>query len=351
MKAHQRGNGRLRAAARGLEACRIRTYLVRLVGLRRLGAAVAVGILLPACLGFTLGQAQASEVVVLKSSDLAPYNVVAAAIETGGQRHVRIVTLAKDKHASDLAVHATWSARPDVIVAIGARALDVASQEFTNIPVVFGMVADTYRYADKPDMIAGIGLIPSAMQVLRAVRAALPQVREVAVVFDPQRSGDEIDQFTKAGKRLGIKIERVQFAREAGVEDELRSAAGSCGCLIIYPDAVLLSDNVFSDIVFRAYALGLPTIAYSSAFARKGALMSVEADYASVGKDLSDMVGQVLNGESPRRLGIHAPSRVKLAVNKAVADELGVTANTLPGAFPADLVTTVELIADEPKTK
>jgi ABC-type uncharacterized transport system substrate-binding protein len=316
-----------------------------------LRAAAAVGILIVSCLGLTIGQVHASQVVVLLSSELAPYNIVAAAVENGGRRDVKIITLTDDKRRSDIATHATWSEKPDVIVAVGVMALDIASREFTSTPVVFGMVADTYRYAGKPDMIAGIDLIPSPTQVLRAIHAVLPQVHEAAVVFDPQRSADEIDDFTRAGKRLGITIQPVRFSMDAGVEDELHSVAGSSGCLIVYPDAVLLSDGVFGDIVSHAFSLGLPTVAYSSAFARKGALMSVEADYASVGKDLSYMVGQILSGASPRAFGIHAPSRIKIAVNKAVADELGVSANVLPDALPADVVPPVELIADRPKPK
>jgi ABC-type uncharacterized transport system substrate-binding protein len=290
-------------------------------------------------------------VVILKSSDLVAYDLVAAAVESTGQRDVKIITLADDSRAYDRATKATWSAKPDVIVAVGIRALDIACRDFTNTPVVFGMVADTYRYTDRPDMIAGVGLIPSSSQVLRAIRAVLPRTARVAVVFDAQRSPDEIEEFIKTGKRLGVKVDPVRFSKDVDVEGALRSVAGPGSCLVVYPDAVLLSDKVFANVVSRAFSLGMPAIAYSSAFAHKGALMSVEADYASVGKDMSQMTEQILSGVSPRTLGIHAPSRVKVTVNKAVADELGIQPNVAPGTLPAEVVPPVELIATTPRPR
>ncbi len=299
-------------------------------------------------LGFSICRSFASEVVVLKSSDLTPYNTVASAIENRRPSGVETVLLADDKKQRDLAVHAIWAAKPDVIVALGVRALDVASAEFPSVPMIFGMVADAYQYADRQDAIAGIELIPSETQVLRAIRAVFPRVDDVAIVFDAERSGKQAGKFSSAGKAMGIKIHQVRFAKDTDVENQLRSIAGSCDCLIIYPDPVLLSDKVFADVVYQAFGLGLPAVAYSSAFARRGALMSVEADYPSVGKDLSEMVEQVLKGGSPRAIGIHPPPRVRITINLAVANHLGIVINISPDTLPSMIVQPIDLIADRP---
>jgi putative ABC transport system substrate-binding protein len=322
---------------------------MRLKAERDLGA---VGLAALICwAGLAVDPARASEVVVLKSSDLTPFNIVASEISTSRGLDVETVTLAADKRNYDLAVRAVWSAKPDVIVALGAKALDVASREFTDVPVVFGMVAELDAYLERPQGIAGIKLSPSPSQILRAIRAVIPKVSRVAVAFDSQRSGDEIAAFSEAGDRLGIEVRRLPFSPDVDVGHELGSLARSCECLIVYPDPVLLSDQVFGDIVFRAFGLGLPTVAYSSAFARKGALMSVEADYASVGRDLVSMVGDVLGGASAGTMGARTPSRVRVAVNKAVADELGIRFDASSIVLPADAVPTIEVIADQPRAR
>ena len=295
---------------------------------------------LPAC------SLHAAPVIVLKSSDLTPYGTVATAIENGRGSGVKVIALSDNKQRYDLAVHAVWEAEPDVIVALGARALDAASTEFPSVPVVFGMVADSYIHAKGSGIIAGVGLIPSEKQVLRAIRIVLPGVDRVALLFVPGRSSEAAGEFGKVGKQMGIEVRLVEFSTGPDADNSLQAIGRSCDCLIIYPDPVLLSDKVFGHIVMEAFGLGLPTVAYSSAFARMGALMSVEADYSTVGGDLNKMVDQVLKGTSPRTIGIRPPSRVQMTVNKAVADELRIRFDIAPGEFSPDILPTVNFVTN-----
>jgi putative ABC transport system substrate-binding protein len=292
-------------------------------------------------LGLAAGPASASGTVIFRNSDLGPYKVVAAAVEAGVGAGIEQVVLAPDQR-SDEAVRAIWQIRPDAIVALGARALEVSSTEFPNIPVVFGMVADTYRYADKPE-VAGVALIPTESQVLQGIRKVLPDAKAVAVVFDPERSSGDIDKLVRAGERMGIRVDLMEFSPDSDLDRILATLAKSVDCLIVYPDPVLLSSTVFVEIVYKAFVLGLPAVGYSSAFARKGALMSVEADYATVGRDISAIVKQILGGRSPAEIGIWRPSRVKITVNTAVAQRLGIK-------VPTTDLDSIEFIATKPES-
>lgn len=289
-------------------------------------------------LGASVGLARASSIVVVKSSNLGAYTAVASAVASGARSSVAVVTLPADKR-SDAAVREIWEAKPDVIVAVGARALAVAAEEFPNIPVVFGMVGEPSEYVGDLG-VAGVNLLPSDRQVLEALRRVLPKAREVTIVYDPSRSSEEVSRFVEAGRVLGITVSTLELSGAASSFDAKTSLSRSCDCIIIYPDPVMLSDTVFGSIVYEAFALGLPALAYSSTFAAKGAMMSVEADYESVAEDLVDLAEQILAGRSPRSVGIHAPSRVKITVNGAVAAELGIAIPSAPGP-------SIEIIADE----
>jgi len=289
-------------------------------------------------LGTSVGLARASSIVVIKSSDLGAYTEVATEVASGSRSSVAVVTLPADKRNGG-AVRQVWEAKPDVIVAVGARALAVAAEEFPNIPVVFGMVGDPSQYIGDLGA-AGVELLPSDRQVLGALRKVLPRAKEVTIVYDPGRSSEEVKRFVDAGRVLGISISTLEFSGAPASFDAKGSLSRSCDCIIIYPDPVMLSDTVFGSIVYEAFAQGLPALAYSSTFAAKGALMSVEADYASVARDLVDLAEQILAGRSPRSVGVHAPSRVKITVNGAVADELGIT-------IPSEAGSSIEIIANE----
>ena len=287
-------------------------------------------------LGASVGVARASSIVVIKSSDLGAYTEVASAVASGARSSVALVTLPDDKR-SDAAVRQIWDAKPDVIVAVGARALAVAAEEFPNIPVVFGMVGEPSQYVGDLGA-AGVELLPSDRQVLEALRKVLPRAKEVTLIYDPSRSSEEVERFVDAGRMMGIRITAAEFSGAGSSYNARGSVGASCDCIIIYPDPVMLSDTVFGSIVYEAFAQGLPALAYSSTFAAKGALMSVEADYASVARDLIDLTDEILAGRSPRSVGVHAPSGVKITVNAAVADELGITIPSEPS---------IEIIADQ----
>jgi ABC-type uncharacterized transport system substrate-binding protein len=290
-------------------------------------------------LGGLAAPASASRVVVLKSLDLAPYDLAAAGVLAPSPSGFDVLTVPKNGKP-DLVVHSIWEARPDAIVALGSRALNIACSEFGSVPVVFGMVADPEDFSEDREL-GGIALLPSAPQVLGAIRDVLPAAVNITVVFDPTRSSEEVARFYRAGQAVGLNVRAVEFSDGSDLHASTGVLAGSCDCLVIYPDPVLLSDKVFSDLAFKAFDNGVPVVGYSSSFASKGALMSVEADYTSVGADLRRMVAQVLAGARPREIGVRSPSHVKMTVNKAVASELGI-------AIPEGSLRSADVIAVQP---
>jgi ABC-type uncharacterized transport system substrate-binding protein len=303
----------------------------RLLALARAGLCLVV-------LGGLAAPSSASRVVVLKSLDVAPYNLAAAGILADSPSGFDVLTV-PTKGKPDLVVHSIWEARPDAIVALGSRALSVALEDFGSVPVIFGMVADSGDFTRDHDL-AGITLLPSASQVLGAIRDVLPGAVDIVVVFDPTRSGEEVGRFDRAGRAMGLRVRTAEFSSSSDLQAATGALAGSCDCLVIYPDPVLLSDKVFSDIALKAFETGVPAVGYSSSFAGKGALMSVEADYASVGADLGRMIALVLAGASLSEIGVRSPSRVKITVNEAVASELEIT-------IPDATLRSIEVIATQ----
>lgn len=321
-----------------------RSDAIRVRWIPRRQRAIALLIGMSAALAYfpAVGPVVASDVVIVTSSSLEIYKTVAASVGADSKSRLVNVTLPAGKNY-DSATHAIWAAKPDAIVALGARALELTSREFQGVPIVFGMVADTYDYARAKD-VAGIALIPSESQILRAIRRVLPRADEVAIIFDPDRSSRDAERFAGAARRMGITVTPIRFAPDTNVQGILGSLAGHCDCLVVYPDPVLLSDKVFAEIVFRALALGVPSVGYASAFARKGALMSIEADYSSMGSDISGILGRILKGTSPGAIGIYPPSAIKITVNQAVAEEIHLD-------IPADSLDAIELIAVRPESR
>jgi ABC-type uncharacterized transport system substrate-binding protein len=283
----------------------------------RLAAAVLI---VGYCLG--AGATLASPVVVVQSGDLLPYRTVTEAIAGEVDCTVQVVTIDKNKRNLDLTVREIWAARPEVLVALGARALDLCTHEFPALPVVFGLVADPEQYGGNSDMASGIRLIPSETQFVEAIRTVMPNVEGIAVLYDHREGVMQGDHFHNVPGELGIRVHHINLAESPDLGENLSLLRGRCQCMIVAPDPSLLSRKVFADLVLKSYKHNLPLIAYSSIFAEIGALMAIEGNSSLVGNQLGRMAEFLLEGGSPQDLGTQPPPNVTITLNVAVARSL-----------------------------
>ena len=67
-------------------------------------------------------------------------------------------------------------------------------------------------------------------------------------------------------------------------------------------------------------------MAFSEAFARQGSLLAFYPDPAAVGDQCARLAAEVLRGQiKPSQVGVRAPERYRVAVNRRVEDQLGLT--------------------------
>jgi ABC-type uncharacterized transport system substrate-binding protein len=298
---------------------------------RSLQGGLAGGVLAACCL--LAGRSLATPVVVVKSGDLMPYDTVIQALDDELEHDIRMVTIDRNKRNLDLTVREIWDARPEVLVALGARALELCTNEFSNVPVVFGLVADPDQYIANPDLAAGITLIPSDAQFLKAIKMLIPDVRDVVLLYD-HRDGVAHDlHFSRFDSRIGIRVHHIDLGDTPDPGTALMSLADRCQGMIIAPDPALFSRDVVRDLIIQSYEVNLPIAAYSSVFAEMGAFMAVEGNNDSVGNHLAKMARYLIEGGSNRDLGTRPPPYVTITVNKAVAEAFGIEVS--PGMMHA----------------
>lgn len=225
----------------------------------------------------------------------------------------------------------------DVIAAIGAVHCRAALQAAPGIPVVFAVVLDP----------VAVGL---------AATAHRPGGSATGVTnFDPGGAREEL----RLLKRIVPQLRRVAVLGDAGVPDALpRAALAAAEAEGLQAQLLLPREPEELDGAFAAMrearaealvALGVPIVGTHGAciaalaraarlpalFARDGAefgpLLAYGASFASAARQMAGMVDRVLRGESPAEMPVERVARPELAVNLAVARELGVT-------IPPDLV-------------
>jgi putative ABC transport system substrate-binding protein len=224
-------------------------------------------------------------------------------------------------------------AKVDAIVAIsGAVAIRAAQAATPSIPII-GIADDMVleghvrSIANHGGNTTGLSLLAAQLDGKRQeiLMELLPNARHMATIFDAAvRMAGQMEELKAAAnaRNVELSIFPVRKPEEVATALEAGKAAGA--------EAVnFLASPLFS-VAFRkanfakALALGLPATHHWPEGARDGAFVAYGPRQVDVFRQLARPVARVLRGEDPGLLPIEQPTRVELAINLKVAQQLGI---------------------------
>lgn len=285
-------------------------------------ACVAVSL----CLGLASAVAKAGEVVVVRSSDAAPYSAAGEALQADLEKnglHVRSVLL-KD---FDIAAASKVTDQTTAFVAVGSEAAVALQQRIpASHPLVYCMVADPASLGLASGRATyGIDVaVPLASQ-FALIAEALPKIRTLGALYrSDSKEGVRTMQAAKAALPNGWAIETVAL-------NESGSAAKAIDALLdrkidlvwTAPDASLYDQNVVRALLLAAVRRQVPVFGYSKAFVKAGALLGVGIDPSTQGHQAAKLLERVVGGKAGPA-AVLAP-QFEVAVNLVVADRIAVS--------------------------
>jgi putative tryptophan/tyrosine transport system substrate-binding protein len=161
------------------------------------------------------------------------------------------------------------------------------------------------------------------------LRAAVPSVKRVGLVYSPTNSRAVADAYSRAASGVGLQPIRHEVAGLKDFAGAVRSLVGRVDALWLVPDPSLINAETFKFLVQTSFESKLPLVAYSQAMVKAGALLAVEAEYADMGKRAGATGRKLLGGDAN---ATPEPPDGALYVNRRSAGLLGVT---LPDAVRA----------------
>ena len=164
---------------------------------------------------------------------------------------------------------------------------------------------------------------------LQLLKEAVPHISRVAIVWRPDRPGDEAGQ-TVSGKALevaagalGLTLQPVQVR---GTEDVDRAFAaiirGRAHALMAVGVLPLLYDRRLA--AFAAQHR-LPTMYERSRFVHAGGLMSYGPSDRDLSRRAATYADKLLKGVKPADLPVEQPTTLELVINLKTAQALGLT--------------------------
>jgi putative tryptophan/tyrosine transport system substrate-binding protein len=224
------------------------------------------------------------------------------------------------------------AAKPDVILATGARVMPVLQQQTRSVPVVFvatsdpigrGLVASLARPGGNMTGFA-LSELPIIEKLLDVLKQIAPGVRRVAFIYNPDNpaSPRNIEAFNDTAAKFSVEPVIAPIRQPAEIERTIESMARQPNGGALFPsDLTILAQR---DLAVAAAARHrLPAVYADRAMVAGGGLISFSPDRKHMFQLSAGYVDRILRGESPAELPVQQPTKYELVLNLKTAQGLG----------------------------
>jgi len=270
--------------------------------------------------------AGATEVAVLKSSNIAAYDQAIAGFKSTLPASITLseYDLEGDLEKGRKLARKIRASDPALVLAVGLKAAKAAQLEIVDIPVVYAMVLDPAKYGLTTRNMTGVLLEVPLERQLALIRSVLPHVKRIGTLYDPSKTAGTIEEVKRLVKPNGTDLLSSQIGSEREVPSALRSLLPSVGALWLVPDSTVLSDESLRFILNTSLEEHVPVIGFSKEFARSGALLCLSVNYTEIGRQAGQLTQRLLDGHVSLPLKPVPPDRLELSINLKTAKYLGI---------------------------
>ncbi len=215
------------------------------------------------------------------------------------------------------------AAHPDLVLAVGAKAL-IAAKNYIDpsIPVVFTVVLNPDRLGIKAPNITGVRLEISVDLQLRAIKAIVPNIKRIGVLYNPENSKNLIEEAKKVAAKLGLQLVAQSVETEDDTVDALQlfAAGGGIDAYWLIPDPTVVTQKSFQEILKFTTQKRIPTFVFSKLMVKRGAFIAINVgDYVSLGTQACEIAQKIFSGIPPSEIPYQYPRGLEIAVNVSVA--------------------------------
>ncbi|MGE7695779.1 ABC transporter substrate-binding protein [Lysinibacillus sp. NPDC094177] len=223
------------------------------------------------------------------------------------------------------------SANVDLIFANSTPSAQAAATATSDIPIVFTSVTDAVgaqliESMEKPgkNVTGTIDLHPDTISKTVAFLKELG-AKKVGMVYNAgeQNSVAQIKEVKKVMDEQGLTVVEASAATSADVRQAAESLIGKADAFYIITDNTVVS--ALESVIDVANANKLPLVVGELDSVARGGLAAYGFEYYDIGYEAGQMAVKILKGEAkPADIPAQYPQKLKLLINKKVADDLGI---------------------------
>lgn len=159
---------------------------------------------------------------------------------------------------------------------------------------------------------------------LDLLRLALPHVRRIGVLWGPE-SVSQQPLLTAAMQGRGLELSEGIYSDGQPLINPLRNALNDADVLLAVADGAVYNAASTSNILLTSYRAKTPVMAFSPAYVKAGALVSVHSTATQVGAQMGTMASHFL--QTNALPASQYPADFSITANEYVARSLGLSLN------------------------
>ncbi len=270
---------------------------------------------------------QAKTVAVVKSHSLSSYNHVLTGFSVDSKASIVEYDMKNDlsRGKKIFKILNTKEKKPDLVIAIGPSAANMAKREISDIPIIFCMVPNLEKYDLSADNITGITLQLPVKTQLATLKTLAPKIRNVGVVYNPKYTQKLINLAMESSTQLGMTLIPAKVDSATDVPMATRAFLGKIDALWMVADKTVLNARSFRTLLEFTWNHKIPFFSFSHKLVEAGALVSLSPDYLKIGRQAAKISNKILfDGLSPKLIPIATPDSLDIALNLSTAKRIGV---------------------------
>jgi putative ABC transport system substrate-binding protein len=273
-----------------------------------------------------VGESQAAEIAILKSSSISAYDQAITGFKSTAPSGAIYseYDLQGDLEQGRKLARKIRASEASLVVAVGLKAALAAKLEIVDIPIVYMMILDPSKHNLNASNMTGTLLEIPADRQFKILRAFLPDLRRLGMLTNAGGSQSKLKDTTAQAAAHSFQLKEFPVDNEKEVPQQLRTLLGSTDALLLVPDSTVLTNDSIGYILETSLARRVPVIGFSPEFTRLGALISLSVSYGEVGRETGVLAKRILDGDRKLPAKPIPIERLKITVNLKTARFLGI---------------------------
>jgi len=263
----------------------------------------------------------ASEVLVIKSSDIKPYNDALAGFKSVCECNLYELTVGENDYR-DL-VNRIIQQKPEAVLAVGMDALRHAA-EIKDIPVIYTIVPNPFSVIPDRKNISGVSIFISTARQLDAILEIFPNAKRIGIIYDPKNMHPSVHEAQNAAQSKGFELVLRKASRPGEVPSLIDSMKDKIDVLWMLPDTTVINPETVKLMLLFSFQNKVPVFTFSKKYVEMGAVAALNIDPFDLGVQAGEIMKKLLN-EKNIKPPVRADARKTiLIINKKVAGKMGI---------------------------